>query len=352
VRVHASMLRKRLDQYFAGEGAGETTILEIPKGNYAPVFRERPARVPEAPALEPPPAEVKRNRDFRLLAAVTLAAVFAATTVILIFVGPPFAKPSGAAEGAATRRFWSGIFRADQATDVVLDDAAIGLYQELTDHPLMLGEYYDHSYLRGIPGVASGAGLDAQAMASMALRRQSSYADASFLWKLLQFGGNRSRHTNLRFARDYAFRDLKSDNAILLGNSRSNPWVQAFEPKLGLRWQFDKAAGVYYPVDTWQGGRSYLTGQRGAGHDGYFSIALLPNLGGTGNVMLLSATGGSAVSAAAEFLSDERGLSELLQRLPKTGEQGFPAFEALVRTKTRSSQPHDVSVVLCRPAGK
>ena len=66
----------------------------------------------------------------------------------------------------------------------------------------------------------------------------------------------------------------------------------------------------------------------------------------------VSATGGSAVSAAAEFLSDERGLSELLQRLPNTGEHGFPAFEALVRTKTRSSQPHDVSVVLCRPAGK
>src|SRR5579884_711165 len=34
VRVHASMLRKRLDQYFAAEGAEEETILEIPKGNY------------------------------------------------------------------------------------------------------------------------------------------------------------------------------------------------------------------------------------------------------------------------------------------------------------------------------
>jgi hypothetical protein len=41
VRVHASMLRKRLEQYFGEEGSNETVILEIPRGNYAPVFRER-----------------------------------------------------------------------------------------------------------------------------------------------------------------------------------------------------------------------------------------------------------------------------------------------------------------------
>src|SRR5260370_30280299 len=41
VRVHASMLRKRLEQYFTAEGSRETLIVEIPKGNYAPVFRER-----------------------------------------------------------------------------------------------------------------------------------------------------------------------------------------------------------------------------------------------------------------------------------------------------------------------
>src|SRR6516225_9553340 len=48
VRVHASMLRKRLDQYFVAEGATEPTVIEIPRGNYAPVFRERPKDVAEA----------------------------------------------------------------------------------------------------------------------------------------------------------------------------------------------------------------------------------------------------------------------------------------------------------------
>src|SRR5580693_4822942 len=41
VRVNATELRKRIDQYFANEGANETLILEIPRGGYKPVFRRR-----------------------------------------------------------------------------------------------------------------------------------------------------------------------------------------------------------------------------------------------------------------------------------------------------------------------
>lgn len=33
VRVNASLLRKRLEQYFATEGAAEPFVIEIPKGN-------------------------------------------------------------------------------------------------------------------------------------------------------------------------------------------------------------------------------------------------------------------------------------------------------------------------------
>ncbi len=51
VRVHASTLRKRLEQFFAEEGCGEPVVIELLKGNYAPLFRERV--VTEAPAEVP-----------------------------------------------------------------------------------------------------------------------------------------------------------------------------------------------------------------------------------------------------------------------------------------------------------
>ena len=197
--------------------------------------------------------------------------------------------------------FWSQVFDRNRATDIVLDDAAIALYQELTGRTLSLSDYYDRSYLRKLPESAAGsASLDAQTVSSVALRRQSSFADISFVWKLLQIPGASRRPSTLRFARDYSFRDLKANNAVLVGNSRSNPWVEPFEPKLGIRWTFDKAAAVYDPVDTWTG-KSYQARNPGDLRESFFSVALLPNLGGTGNVLIISGTGGSAINAGAIF---------------------------------------------------
>src|SRR5215831_17977624 len=51
VRVHASQLRKRLEQYFETDGASEELLIEIPKGNYTPVFKRR-----EAEPMAPPEA--------------------------------------------------------------------------------------------------------------------------------------------------------------------------------------------------------------------------------------------------------------------------------------------------------
>jgi hypothetical protein len=350
VRVHASMLRKRLEQYFAAEGAEEETILEIPKGNYAPVFRLRSRPPAEPLELSPVPIPAIRRFQLPLAAAISCAVLLACSTGILLWRGP--ARIAAIDGGPTVRLFWSQILRPDRVTDVVMDDGAVGLYQELTGHPLSLTEYYDRSYQRSIPSVAAATGLDPQMAASMVLRRQSSFADTSFSWKLLQLAGADGRHTNLRFARDYTFRDLKADNAILLGNGRTNPWLQPFEAKLGIRWPFDKAEAVYYPVDTWQANRSYLTGQPGETHEGYFSIALLPNLGDTGNVLLISATGGSATNSAADFLRDECSLTDLRRHLPATKDGAFPPFEALIKARGRSSRPHEVSIVLCRQAAK
>ncbi len=53
VRTHARLLRQKLAEYFAGEGAAEELILEIPKGHYLPVFHPRAGAV----AAQPRPVE-------------------------------------------------------------------------------------------------------------------------------------------------------------------------------------------------------------------------------------------------------------------------------------------------------
>jgi len=310
-------------------------VLEIPKGNYAPVFHEREeaVAVPVAAALA-----VETSIDWRFRIVAALAAVFACSTAVLL-LRPPATKTAAASDrrGPVVRQFWSQIFRPDRTTDVVVDDAAVGLYQELSGKALTLSDYFNRSYLRGLPGTESD---------DIVLRRQSSAASVGFLWKLFPQEGAGSSHTLLRFARDYTFRELKADNAVLLGNTCSNPWMQAFESRMAVRWVFDKAASVYYPVDS-SAGKSYQTASAGESHEGYFSLALLPNLGGNGSVLLVGGTGGSALNASADFLSDEAALSALLHKLPAR-DKAFPYFEALVKVKGRSASPREDVVVIAR----
>jgi hypothetical protein len=352
VRVHASMLRKRLEQYFSSEGAHEPLILEIPKGNYALVFRARTE--PGIGFVSQPPEPAT---DWRLWPLALLSLLLACSTLFLLLRPSPQKNsvlPSS--PSPSVRLFWSQVFRPDRPTDIVLDDAAVGLYQELTGKSLALSDYFDRDYLRSLPEAAAAAGLDRSAASSIVLRRHSNFADANFLWKLLQLPGVDQRHANLRFARDYSFRELKADNAVLLGNSRSNPWVESFEANLGLRWVYDKAAGVYYPVDmrmnTQGGGKSYHAEPSGDAHEGYCAISLVSNLGSSGSVLIVTSTGGSAMTACSDFLADEQSISELHRNLPGAASQGFPYFEALIKVKGRSTSPRDATVVVSRVLGK
>ncbi len=348
VRVHASMLRKRLEQYFAEEGLNEPLILEIPKGNYAPVFHAReevlPAAIPaELPASVAAPQVPRAAADRRLWYLGAIAVLLACSTALLLLRASPSLGMMDASRPQVTL-FWSQIFQGSRPADIVFDDAAIGLYQELTGRALSLSDYYDRSYLRNLPTE------DAQTASSVALRRQTNFADISFVWKLMQIPGASRRPSVLRFARDYSFRELKANNAVLIGNSRSNPWVEPFEPKLGIRWTFDKTAAVYDPVDTWAGGKSYQV-RPGEARESYFSVALLPNLGGTGNVLIISGTGGSAINAGADFLADEQSVASLRGRLPASKDRPFPHFEALIKVKGRSSLPRDATILVCRTPG-
>lgn len=332
VRVHASTLRKRLQQYFDTEGAQETLILEIPKGNYAPVFRRRNAPTPDP----------DRRTDWRIWALAAAAILFAASTAYLVLRGPSVSATSSNSASPTVQLLWSQVFQPERPTDIVLDDAAVGLYQELTGRPLPLSNYYDRSYLRTLPEAAAAAHLDQSAVSSIVTRRQTSFSGANLVWKLSRMPGLATSAAVIRFARDYSFRELKANNAIFLGSTRSNPWMEPFESRLGLRWVYDAATGAYSPVDSWAKNEYRAP-------DGYCEISLLPNLGHTGNVLIITGTGGSAMNAGMDFLSDEQSVAALRRALPPSKDKSFPAFEALIKVKGRGASPRDASIVVCRP---
>lgn len=359
VRVHASMLRKRIDQYFASEGSAEPFIIEIPRGNYAPVFRDRPINVVQpAEELPLPPSAVveptlpaKPEPLWKLWLPISLAVFFAGLSCFLFFNLRAAHHPSPFAAQPNVGQFWSQMLTAGKSTDIVIGDASLGVFQEMTDHhPVALSEYFDRSYLSKVADRATAAKIDPAFASSLVLKRQTNYGEVQLLQKFADTAHGLQSDTKVRFARDYSFRELKSNNVVLLGYRISNPWIEPFENHLTLRWNFDSEHGNYYPVDsTVTDSLKYgMTVPRDQPHEGYATLSFLPNLSNTGNVLILAGTGGTANSAALDFLLDERAMGQLHAMLTQDKKAPFPYFEALLKVGSRNTLPRDSTVVVYR----
>jgi hypothetical protein len=372
VRVHASTLRKRLAEYFQTQGRDEPVIIEVPRGNYAPVFKTRDlpvtsplpnlpdpiyATLPSLEHLAVIPAESRpaASRKKSKLWAICLVALCLAAIAGYVFTreqGKIAAHPNRLAVGTEVRRFWSSIFAEGAPAQLVLDDASLDFYQQITGQPVALGEYFDRSYLNAVDQQAAAAHLDAKLVRGYLMRRQSNFADVNLIARLTQTADALGSGATTVFSRDFSFRQLKSGNIILLGTSQSNPWIQPFEAQLAVRWKMDPVSATYYPRDMTAGAdpdKYRPEANSTKPREGYATIALLPNLGGNGNVLILSGTGGSAVAATLDFLSDEKSLHDLRSRLGGSKSDAFPPFEAMLEIDKGANMHGNILILMCRP---
>jgi hypothetical protein len=329
VRVHATQLRRRLEQYFSGPGACERLTIEIPKGNYAAVFRPR-AVTEAAPAAR---ASLKLKPVWALAAAcLVLGAAVVALAV----------QNAGLREAAAGRRapntaaalFWSRLLDAAHTTDIVLADSSLSLFADITREPPTLADYADRSYWSRALRHAESSELG-RVERLIAERRYTSLADASVLRSMGLGYGLENGRTNLVGARDFQARNLRTNHVILVGSRRSNPWVQLFEERLNFRSVYEESLGGYFENRHRKAGEpaTYRPAPRTSPvPDSYCQIALVPNTGGTGNVLLIGGTEMEATEAGVDFLSREGALAELRRVLKLGPGEPYPYFDLLLRT--------------------
>ncbi len=359
VRVHASMLRKRVSQYFENEGSAEPVVIEIPRGNYAPVFRDRSLfretaePVMSEPAIAEPPVAVEaaQSRTRVPLWVPTVLAIFFAATTIYFFAKTRSVATRVPQPAPVLASFWSQIFPRGRQTDLVLGDASLGIVQEFTGHPVGLTNYFDRSYLSQVK--AESSRLNPDLLKSLLLKRQANYGEVALLARMTDIAHDVQSDTRVRFSRDYSFHELKTDNAVLFGSAGSDLWIEPFLRRLTLHWKFDPTRGGYYPTDLLAQSapdQFDVTALPDGSHIGFATLALLPNLSGSGNVLIVSATGGTTMNAALDFLSSETLIQQLRDRLiPKAPPQApLPYFEVLIRTNSSGGLPHNNEILIVR----
>src|SRR5205085_412405 len=138
----------------------------------------------------------------------------------------------------------------------------------------------------------------------------TSMASVTFAHRIGQLVPSGRSQISLFRARDFSMRQLKSDNVILVGSARANPWEELIQDRLNFRYGFDQVARYSYFANLHpRSGEAPL--YRTDSGMSYCRIAFLPNLTGTGNILAIAGTEIEGTEAGGEFVSRERAVRQL-----------------------------------------
>jgi len=336
VRVQARHLRQKLGEYFGTDGRDEPLVLTIPKGTYVPQFQSRPA--PEAA-----PEGKQRFVGGPALATAAIGGfVLILASVSLWLWQREARRPATDPPGY----LWSLVSATGLKTYIVLADSSLVALQNILRLEVTLDDYLMPEYPGQILAGVKEADYRA-ALTRVAKSQHTSLASAISASRLQLLATKAGVEVTLRFARHLHVRDLKSNNFILIGSRRAIPWVELFEHRLNFVFEGDpKAARYYIRNKTPQPGeravyelKSRSPGQR----EDFAAIAVVPNLGGNGIVVLLQGVTGEATEAAGELVAGPE-FSALLQR----SAGGLPEAEFVVRTTAVAGAPAKSEIVASR----
>jgi len=369
VRVNASELRKRIEDYFESDGASESLVLEIPRGSYKPIFRERsvgpaiqlpiepvagaepvavvaPARAVATPMAQPP-TTAKSERRLLVVAAILVVALGA--DCIVLWIQNRALRQSAIVNNwqstPVVASFWSGILGARQNTDILLADTSFALVEDITRHSIPLNDYLSRNYINKVQ--STKLSQDRRLDLDMIMRRNNgSLGDFRAAQRILALDPL-GKNFHMYSARDYTPALVNQDNLILIGARKSNPWVDLFAGNLNFLAEYDIDRSVDYirNLAPAAGEQATYAPPPAPSTGGYCVVAYLPNPQQPGKVLIIAGTDSAATEGGGDFLTSEDQLSRFQKMINATT---LPYFEVVLKTSNLNGTPIDAKVVAYR----
>jgi len=334
VRVHTGRLRSKLAEYYMSDGAADHVVVEVPKGSYQLSCHYRnghqqAAEGEQTQEVAPARAEARGGPWKWFLAGFGAALLLSCLAAFLWLPARPSTAPAGIAA------FWRPFLEASEAPLVVFSNhrftgtSATGLhrFRDGIDDASDINDTY------------SGTGT---VMAAYQLTRLFSLSGRSVILKRAEL---------------LTWDEAKDRNVIFIGSPEANaplrelPPLQEFafkssnsEPRFGV--------GGVVNVHPRAGEEAIYFGSGKPYTSDYAVLALLPGLKPERRVLILAGTNTYGVQAAAEFVSREDQLADLLSRLGARGRKRVPDFEALLQVKVSGGVPVQARLFLLRPRSK
>jgi hypothetical protein len=374
VRSYARMLRKRLNEYFEGQGSSEPIRIVIPRGGYVPVFQVNREESAPAPVAEAATEDAVAGCDDVVQAAAEPAvgstrlsakeentqvlrsrealwrwiAVCVVCGVALTAAGRGLDLSAWFGKGqSASHAIWLQLFQQNRNTLIVPSDSGLGILQNLTGHLVTLEEYANKAYLAELK---PPLGMSARNFNDLLQQRYTSVVAlniTAMLTQLPEFIPNRGE---VRYARSITPEDMKNSNIILLGSSHTNPWVSLFEKGTNFRLQYTPEVDESFVHNEQpKGGEEaiYRNGTDATANRTYGVIDYLPGLDGAGHVLIIQGLNMAATQAAAETLFDAQAMRPVLQQAARS-DGSLKSFELLVETSSIGATAPGAQIIASR----
>jgi hypothetical protein len=383
VRVFAHEIRKKLEAYYANEGAADPVRLDIPAGSYQPVF----SRHSPEPAIEvaeeaaPIQPQVDVEPTGRRFSRGRLALGFALSLLVIAVVylaalnrqlRQQVVEAEVAKDPATYGAVWRSFLTNSNPPLVILSNPPVLRFTNASDPEAMtrdsirlpadtaeaLKSKFVINPAVSIKESAGPAGDDSgQTGAGVVVEKNQTprltlstnvytgMGEAIGLHYLTDFFRKASRGILLKQSRTLSAEDLKEHNVIILGGV----WVNEWSSKLtrGEDFTFTSKATIENRNPRPGEEREYVPQfdrQTGNLVVDYALITVKPNISAANEVMLLAGVYSQGTEAAAEYVTNKNYLDQLHLRMQQSGGPS-PYFQALLKVGVENGIPTTISVL-------
>lgn len=361
VRSYARTLRKRLEEYFANEGCSEPLVIQVPRGGYVPVFVHREVTSRESANHEPthesggqpfkavvkagtadlnPALTSDSSKELRLGVWIPVVVVICLASCMLAFhTGRQAASPSSS---PAVHSFWSR-FSGDRRTIIVPSDTGLTVVLGLTKSSVSVPEYVTGAYVsRQEQRQLLPDGWD-----NTNVHRYTDLIDVKVVSSISRLPEIPAENTSIRYARDLRVDDLTRGNAVLIGGTNANPWVQLFDKNLTFALEFAPQGRTFIVKNRQPRAGEPMTYPYGPDNWSQLSyglVAVRPSLDGKGYVLVIEGVAAAGLQGAAEYLLKENTMAQLTPRIFDLDGRIKP-FELLLRTNNVGSNAVNTEII-------
>jgi hypothetical protein len=381
VRVFAHEIRKKLEAYYANEGASDPIRLEIPAGSYQPVFTRLHtptapvAAQPVAPRPKNEPEATERLSPAKIVVGVALLILIGAVITLALWnrqLRREIDSADVAKAPAAYGEVWASFMKDNTPPLVILSNPPVLRFinpsdpEALTKDSIPLApetvEALKDKFVTN-PEVTlkesigpTGDGAEPARDRGVIERNRTprlivstnvhtGMGEAIGLHYLTDFFRKSSRSILLKQSRTLSAEDLKKHNVIMLGGV----WVNEWSGKLKRSEDFlftDK--GTIENRNPQPGEeREYIPQFDRRTGDlvvDYALVTVKPNISEANQVMLLAGVYSQGTEAASEYVTNKTYLDQLNQRLEQSGEPPR-YFQVLLKVGVEKGIPTTISIL-------